>query len=77
MDNIEYRAVIKSCTIILEWARSTQDGCSATTTTAQCSRAFLDFFNEDKDGVLSTIVAVDETCVHHYEPESKQDYAVA
>lgn len=39
----------------------------------ECSRAFLDLCNEDKDGVLSRIVTGDETWVHHYEPESKQD----
>lgn len=39
----------------------------------ECSRAFLDLCNEDKDGVLSRIVTGDKTWVHHYEPESKQD----
>ncbi|XP_045457302.1 histone-lysine N-methyltransferase SETMAR-like [Melitaea cinxia] len=39
----------------------------------ECSRAFLYLCNEDKDGVLSRIVTGDETWVHHYEPESKQD----
>lgn len=39
----------------------------------ECSRAFLNLCNEDTDGVLSRIVTGDETWVHHYEPESKQD----
>ncbi|CAH2257986.1 jg25254 [Pararge aegeria aegeria] len=39
----------------------------------ECSRAFLDLCNEDQDGVLTRIVTGDETWVHHYEPESKQD----
>lgn len=39
----------------------------------ECSRTFLDLCNEDKDGLLSRIVTGDETWVHHYEPESKQD----
>ncbi|XP_045458200.1 uncharacterized protein LOC123668510 [Melitaea cinxia] len=39
----------------------------------ECSRAFLDLCNEDKNGVLSRIVTGDETWIHHYEPESKQD----
>ncbi|XP_045458103.1 histone-lysine N-methyltransferase SETMAR-like [Melitaea cinxia] len=39
----------------------------------ECSGAFLDLCNEDKDGVLSRIVTGDKTWVHHYEPESKQD----
>lgn len=39
----------------------------------ECSRAFLDLCMEDKDGVLARIVTGDETWVHHYEPESKQD----
>lgn len=39
----------------------------------ECSRAFLNLCNEDKDDVLSRIVTGDETWVHHYESESKQD----
>lgn len=39
----------------------------------ECSRAFLSQCNEDKDGFLERIVTGDETWVHHYEPESKQD----
>ncbi|CAK1581907.1 unnamed protein product [Parnassius mnemosyne] len=39
----------------------------------ECSRIFLDLCMEDKDVVLARIVPGDETWVHHYEPESKQD----
>lgn len=39
----------------------------------ECSRAFLNLCGEDKDDVLNRIVTGDETWVHHYEPESKQD----
>ena len=39
----------------------------------ECCCTFLDVCNEDKDSVLSRIVTGDETWVHHYEPESKQD----
>lgn len=38
-----------------------------------CSHALLDLCRENKDGVLAQIVTGDETWVHHYERESKQD----
>ncbi|KAJ2953508.1 hypothetical protein O0L34_g1107 [Tuta absoluta] len=39
----------------------------------ECSRSILALRSEDKDGVLGRIVTGDETWVHHYEPEYKQD----
>ena len=39
----------------------------------ECSREFLDLCGDNKDEVLNRIVTGDETWVHYYEPESKQD----
>lgn len=39
----------------------------------ECCREFLALCGEQKDEVLNRIVTGDETWVHHYEPESKQD----
>lgn len=39
----------------------------------KCSREFLDLCRDDADGILNRIVTGDETWVHHYEPESKQE----
>lgn len=39
----------------------------------ECSREFLDLCSDDKEEILNRIVTGDETWVHHYEPESKQE----
>lgn len=38
-----------------------------------CSREFLDRCKEQKEEIMARIVTGDETWVHHYEPESKQE----
>lgn len=39
----------------------------------ECSRQFLELCGDNKDEVMDRIVTGDETWVHHYEPESKQE----
>ncbi|RVE50709.1 hypothetical protein evm_004619 [Chilo suppressalis] len=39
----------------------------------ECSRQFLELCGERKEEVMARIVTGDETWVHHYEPESKQE----
>ncbi|XP_037870991.1 uncharacterized protein LOC119629382 [Bombyx mori] len=39
----------------------------------ECSRQFLELCGERTEEVLDQIVIGDETWVHHYEPETKQE----
>src|SRR6185436_4921816 len=38
----------------------------------EVSQTLLDRYNEDRDDFINRIVTVDETWVHHYDPETKQ-----
>ncbi|XP_026321065.1 protein GVQW3-like [Hyposmocoma kahamanoa] len=39
----------------------------------ECSKGFLELCSENPSGIFERIVTGDETCVHHYDPESKQE----
>lgn len=41
-------------------------------TRSQCSREMIDLCNEDEDNFFSRLVTVDESWIHHFDPETKQ-----
>jgi len=38
----------------------------------QSSEQYLEFFRRDPNGFLSRLLTMDETCLYHYDPETKQ-----